>query len=77
MKSRHRKAVRRERRLIKDQGLEIRALRGEELTRAHWQKLRDFYLYTVHAKGGYPYLSAAFLNKETLKRNMHSRSSLT
>ena len=58
MKSRHRKAVRRERRLIQEQGLEIRAVRGEELTQ-HWRKLRDFYLYTVHAKGGYPYLSAA------------------
>ena len=63
MKSRHRKAVRRERRLIKEQGLEIRPVRGEELTREHWRKLRDFYLYTVHAKGGYPYLSAAFFEQ--------------
>ena len=63
MKSRHRKAVRRERRLIQEQGLEIRAVRGEELTCEHWRKLRDFYLYTVHAKGGYPYLSAAFFEQ--------------
>ena len=63
MKSRHRKAVRRERRVVRDQGLDIRAIEGHDLTKDHWRKLREFYLYTVHAKGGYPYLSEAFFEQ--------------
>ena len=63
MKSRHRKAVRRERRLIVEQGLTIRPVLGSELTDEHWKKLREFYLLTVHAKGGFPYLTESFFHQ--------------
>ena len=65
MKSRHRKAVRRERRLVQDQGLTVQAIEGPALTAEHWRKLREFYLYTLHAKGGYPYLSEQFFEEGT------------
>ena len=69
MKSRHRKAVRRERRLVREQGLTIKAIDGPMLTRAHWRKLREFYLYTVQSKGGYPYLSEEFFEQGTSLSN--------
>lgn len=63
MKSRHRKAVRRERRLIRDQGLKIQAVEGAQLTEEQWRKLREFYLLTVYAKGGFPYLTESFFHQ--------------
>ena len=63
MKSRHRKAVRRERRLVRDQGLRILAVEGPDLSPEHWRRLREFYLYTLNAKGGYPYLTEQFFDQ--------------
>jgi predicted N-acyltransferase len=59
LSSRKRKAVRRERREA-SAGLEIRTLRGTELTRRDWQAFYQFYLSTVDRKWGGAYLTESF-----------------
>jgi predicted N-acyltransferase len=57
--SRKRKSVRRERREAAA-GLEIRTLRGPELTKRDWQAFYQFYLSTVDRKWGGAYLTDKF-----------------
>ncbi len=57
--SRKRKAIRRERALVRDSGLTIRALTGDDILPAHWQAFWAFYQDTGSRKWGRPYLTRA------------------
>lgn len=50
----------RERRQVRDEGIEVRVLRGAEIGEADMAALYGFYLGTVHEHGQYAYLSRAF-----------------
>jgi predicted N-acyltransferase len=60
--SRKRKAIRRERAAACD-GLEIVALRGEEIGAAQWEAMWAFYQDTGARKWGRPYLTRAFFDR--------------
>ncbi len=55
-----RKDIRRERRKVAEQGLDIRTLRGDQLDAAGWQALRRFYEHNVLRHGAEAYLTPAF-----------------
>ncbi len=59
LSSRKRKAIRKER-AAACAGLDIVALRGGEITRAHWDAMWHFYQDTGARKWGQPYLTRAF-----------------
>jgi predicted N-acyltransferase len=59
LSSSHRKTIRRERREAQA-GLEIEALRGADLTEAHWDAFFAFYMDTGSRKWGRPYLNRRF-----------------
>jgi predicted N-acyltransferase len=59
LSSRRRKQIRKERERAAA-GLAIRALRGAEITPAHWQAFHRFYRATVDRKWGQAYLSRGF-----------------
>ena len=59
-RSSNRKKLRKERRIAQESGLEIRVLTGDELTPAHWARLREFYRNTCARKGSFPYLPYHF-----------------
>jgi predicted N-acyltransferase len=61
LSSSHRKTIRRERRLAQE-GLEIVALTGAELTEAHWDAFFAFYMDTGARKWGRPYLNRRFFS---------------
>jgi len=61
-----RKQVRRERRQVRDSGLDVRLLRGEALGDVEWEALTDFYMDTCLRRGSGPYLTTAFF--EVLRR---------
>lgn len=58
--SRHRKAIRRERRDALGNGITIHALTGNEITEDAWDAFFEFYLETGSRKWGRPYLTRAF-----------------
>jgi predicted N-acyltransferase len=58
--SRKRKAIRKERQAVRDQGIAVRALTGDEITKRHWDSFYRFYIDTYDRKWGYPYLSRKF-----------------
>eukprot|EP01037_Dinobryon_pediforme_P012398 gene12398-12484_t len=60
LSSRKRKSLRRERRDANDCGLEFIALRGPEITAAHWRAFYRFYSSTVDRKWGSAYLTEEF-----------------
>jgi predicted N-acyltransferase len=60
MSSRKRKTLKRERRDANAAGLEFVALRGPEITRAHWRAFHRFYASTVDRKWGSAYLTPEF-----------------
>ena len=59
--SRKRKSVRKERRDARE-GLEFVVLRGDEIERAHWDAMWDFYQDTGSRKWGHPYLTRTFFD---------------
>jgi hypothetical protein len=59
LSSRKRKQIRKERERAAE-GLTIRALRGAEITHAHWQAFHRFYRATVDRKWGQAYLARGF-----------------
>jgi len=61
LSSRKRKAIRKER-AAACAGLDIVALRGAEITRAHWDAMWHFYQDTGARKWGQPYLARAFFD---------------
>jgi predicted N-acyltransferase len=60
LSSRKRKALRKERAQVAAQGLEIRALSGDDLKAQHWDAFFAFYMDTGGRKWGTPYLTRAF-----------------
>ena len=52
--------IRRERRRVRDAGVEVVLLRGEELDASHWQVLHSCYRDTIAKMGGIPYLQPEF-----------------
>ncbi len=60
LQSRKRKAIRKERREVQDQGVRLRALGGEEITPGHWDAFYRFYIDTIDRKWGRPYLNREF-----------------
>ena len=60
LSSRKRKALKRERREVAQCGLEIRTLRGAEITARHWSAFHRFYRNTVDSRWGSAYLTKQF-----------------
>ncbi|MDT8386817.1 MAG: GNAT family N-acetyltransferase [Thiogranum sp.] len=58
--SRKRKKVRRERRFVHDQNIEIRVIHGHEADDFQLRTMHDFYRTTFEKKWGYPTLTEAF-----------------
>lgn len=53
-----RKNIRRERRRVRDQGLVLRTLHGQDISRGLWEILHGFYADTFHAHGNRPVITA-------------------
>jgi predicted N-acyltransferase len=62
LNSRHRKAIKRERREAVASGLTIHALTGSYITEDAWDAFFDFYMETGSRKWGRPYLTRAFFS---------------
>jgi uncharacterized protein len=63
LNSRHRKAIRRERRdALADDGITIHALNGSDITEDAWDAFFAFYMETGSRKWGRPYLTRAFFS---------------
>ncbi len=58
--SRHRKAIKRERRDALANGIDIHVLTGSEITEDAWDAFYEFYMETGSRKWGRPYLNRAF-----------------
>jgi predicted N-acyltransferase len=70
--SRHRKAIRRERRDALAEGITIHALTGKDITEDAWDAFFAFYMETGSRKWGRPYLTRAFyaLIGETMAKDV-------
>jgi uncharacterized protein len=55
-----RKKLKRERRRVQEQAVEIEILHGHQTTVEHWQTFHRFYCNTFDRRGGHPTLSEAF-----------------
>jgi uncharacterized protein len=62
LNSRHRKAIRRERRDALANGITIHALTGNDITEEAWDAFFDFYIDTGSRKWGRPYLTRSFFS---------------
>ncbi len=63
LNSRKRKAIRKERASVAAQGLDIRALSGDEIEPRHWDAFFAFYMDTGSRKWGSPYLTRGFFEE--------------
>lgn len=61
--SRKRKEIKRERRLVKDQNIQIQRLYGSELDAVQWQQVHAFYTDTFFRKNSLPTLSLEFFKE--------------
>ncbi len=70
--SRHRKAIRRERRDALANGITIHALTGDDITPDAWDAFFEFYMETGSRKWGRPYLTRAFYDQigETMAKDV-------
>ena len=62
LNSRHRKAIKRERRDALASGITIHALTGSDITEDAWDAFFDFYMDTGSRKWGRPYLTRSFFS---------------
>ena len=62
LNSRHRKAIKRERREAVASGLTIHALTGRDITEDAWDAFFEFYMETGSRKWGRPYLNRSFFS---------------
>lgn len=62
-KSRKRKEVRRERRIVAEQGIHFETLNGHEMNEQHWERAHHFYLQTFIEKGNTPALTLEFFEE--------------
>ena len=60
--SRRRKQIKRERRTIREENVEILRLRGAEITEEHWAVFYGFYCSTFHRRWGSPRLTLDFFH---------------
>lgn len=60
LRSRNRKQVRKERRLARSHGLDLRVWTGDEMGDAEWDAMWTFYNETISRKWGMPYLTQDF-----------------
>jgi predicted N-acyltransferase len=58
--AKRRKNINRERRLVREAGLELRILNGRELSEAQWRIVHEFYRSTFERLGGMPTLTLPF-----------------
>jgi len=72
LNSRHRKAIRRERREALSEGITIHRLTGSDLTEEAWDAFFDFYMETGSRKWGRPYLTRSFFSMigETMAKDV-------
>jgi predicted N-acyltransferase len=72
LNSRHRKAIKRERRDALANGITIHALTGADITEDAWEAFYEFYMETGSRKWGRPYLTRAFysLIGETMAKDV-------
>lgn len=63
LNSRHRKAIRRERRDALGEGITIRPLTGRDITEDAWDAFFEFYIETGSRKWGRPYLNRDFYTR--------------
>ncbi|MDS4039961.1 MAG: GNAT family N-acetyltransferase [Candidatus Competibacter sp.] len=61
--AKRRKNINRERRLVREAGLELRVLRGRDVGEAQWATVHDFYRSTFHRLGGVPTLTLPFFQE--------------
>lgn len=62
LSSRKRKQIKKERRAVLNEGIEVRALSGSDLTADIWDAFYRFYVDTYDRKWGRPYLTRAFFD---------------
>ncbi len=55
-----RKKIKRERRRVSEQGIEIQVLHGDQISAEQWQIFHQFYRDTFDRRGGYPTLNEGF-----------------
>lgn len=60
LSSSHRKTIRRERRVVRENGLIFHKLCGSEIKARHWDAFYSFYLATIERKWGSAYLTRDF-----------------
>ena len=72
LSSRKRKAIRRERRAVADQGIVLSTLTGDAIAERHWDAFYGFYRDTSERKWGSAYLTRAFFSLigETMAGNV-------
>jgi predicted N-acyltransferase len=72
LNSRHRKAIKRERRDALANGITIHALTGDDITEEAWDAFYEFYMETGSRKWGRPYLTRAFYTEigETMAKDV-------
>jgi predicted N-acyltransferase len=58
-----RKMIKRERRLVTEQGITLQRILGPEITEQQWQVFFKFYMLTYQKKGGQAYLNLAFFKQ--------------
>ena len=58
--AKRRKNIKRERRLVREAGLELRLLHGREATECQWHSIHEFYRSTFQRLGGIPTLTLPF-----------------
>jgi uncharacterized protein len=63
LSAKKRKNIRRERRLIAEQGFEFVRLRGDAIERADWESFYRFYVATMRAYGNRPWLNLEFFRR--------------
>ena len=60
--SRKRKAIKKERRQVQEQGIQLERLTGEKLTEDYWDVFYQYYLNTIDRKWGQSYLTREFFS---------------
>ena len=60
--SRKRKAIKKERRQVQEQGIELQRLTGADLTEDHWDSFYHYYLDTIDRKWARSYLTREFFS---------------
>ncbi len=63
LSSAKRKKIRRERRRVHEAGIDIRQLRGDEISDSEWATFHRLYESTFHKRGGMPTLSEGFFRE--------------